>query len=220
MAYKDIDQLLIDECCKTIVDYDKIKELISNGADINAYIAEEEECLYESVLDYYVDNDNFDLSNLLRTTELFIEKRLILNPNPSDPDCFVLRHFRFLPPTKTSVTIFKLLLENLKFSNTDINRFISDAAFDLHLREFFFFEGTEFSEQDSIVYFLELIYWACAYDIKAHPSENEPELLEFDWFNREENKINVIWENRSTYIFIESLKTHKRTEINGWTMKY
>ena len=32
MAFKDIDQQLIEECCKDILDIDKIKTLIANGA--------------------------------------------------------------------------------------------------------------------------------------------------------------------------------------------
>lgn len=57
MAFKDIDQRLIDECSKNIIDLDKIKSLISNGADINAFDEEYEQELYNAILDYYIDEE-------------------------------------------------------------------------------------------------------------------------------------------------------------------
>ena len=40
----------------------------------------------------------------------------------------------------------------------------------------------------------------------------------FDWFDRD--KIECIFEGRSTSIFVENLETKMRAEITGWTMKY
>ena len=72
----------------------------------------------------------------------------------------------------------------------------------------------------SINYYLELIYWACAYNVKTYPEKCEKDVSQFDWFNREKNKVELVCENRSTSVFIEDLETRQRTEIQGWTMKY
>ena len=37
MAFKELDQRLIEECSKNIIDIEKIKTLIADGADINAF---------------------------------------------------------------------------------------------------------------------------------------------------------------------------------------
>ena len=37
MAFKDIDQRLINECSQNKIDIDKIKVLIEHGANINAF---------------------------------------------------------------------------------------------------------------------------------------------------------------------------------------
>ena len=78
MAFKDIDQRLIDECSKNIIDLDKIKSLISNGADINAFDEEYEQELYNAILDYYIDEEELNLFNLYEITKLFTESNLIL----------------------------------------------------------------------------------------------------------------------------------------------
>ena len=88
MAFKDIDQRLIDECSKNIIDLDKIKSLISNGADINAFDEEYEQELYNEILDYYIDEEQPNLSNLYEITKLFLANNLVPNQKPEDSDCF------------------------------------------------------------------------------------------------------------------------------------
>ena len=220
MAFKDIDQRLIDECSKNIIDLDKIKSMISNGADINAFDEEYEQELYNSILDYYIDEEQPSLFNLYEITKLFTESNLILNQKPEDSDYFIPDRFRFLPPTKISIDIFKMLLSKGKFSFDDLDNIINNATLDLHLGEFYFYEDTQYSKEDSINYYLELIYWACGYNVKVYPQKCEKDLLLFDWFNREKNKVELVRENRSTSVFVKSLETYQRTEIQGWSMKY
>ena len=220
MAFKDIDQRLIEECSKDTVDLDKIKALIADGANINAFDEEYEQELYDSILDYYIDEEQPNLSNLREITKLFLENDLILNHKPEDNDYFLPRGFIFLPPEEICVDIFKLLLEKGHFSFEDLDGIITDATLDLHLGEFYFYEDTQYSKKDSINYYLELIYWACAYNVKTYPEKCEKDLLLFDWFSREKNKVELVCENRSTSVFVEDLETRQRTEIQGWTMKY
>ena len=220
MAFKDIDQRLIDECSKNIIDLDKIKSLISTGADINAFDEEYEQELYNSILDYYIDEEQPNLFNLYEITRLFTESNLILNQKPEDSDYFLPRRFRFLPPTKISIDIFKMLLSKGKFSFDDLDGIITDATLDLHLGEFYFYEDTQYSKKNSINYYLELIYWACAYKVKLFPEKCSKDILDFNWFDRDKNKVELIQENRSTSVFVEDLENHKRVEIDGWTTKY
>ena len=65
-----------------------------------------------------------------------------------------------------------------------------------------------------------MIYWACAYNVKVYPEKCSKDILQFNWFKREKNKIEIVRENRSTSVFVEDLETHMRTEIDGWSMKY
>ncbi len=220
MAFKDIDQRLINECSQNKIDIDKIKVLIERGANINAFDEEYEQELYDSILDYYIDEEQPNLSNLREITKLFLENDLILNHKPEDNDYFLPRRFRFLPPEEICVDIFKLLLEKGHFSFEDLDGIITDATLDLHLGEFYFYEDTQYSKKDSINYYLELIYWACAYNVKTYPEKCEKDVSQFDWFNREKNKVELVCENRSTSVFVEDLETRQRTEIQGWTMKY
>lgn len=220
MAFKDIDQRLIDECIKDIVDLDKIKTLIVDGANINAFDEEYGQELYDSILDHYIDEEKPNLSNLYEITGLFVEHNLILNQKPDDNDCFLPHRFRFLPPEKICVDIFIMLLENGTFTSEDLDNIIDDCTLDLHLGEFYFHEQTQYSKEDSLKYYLELIYWACAYNAKTYPEKCSEDVLLFNWFEREKNKIELICENRSTAVFVEDLETHQRTKIQGWTMKY
>ena len=219
MAFTELDQKLIDECTKDVLDLEKIKMLIADGADINAFDEEYEQELYNSILDYYIDEEQPNLFNLYEITKLFTESNLILNQKPEDSDYFIPDRFRFLPPTKISIDIFKMLLSKGKFSFDDLDNIINNATLDLHLGEFYFYEDTQYSKEDSINYYLELIYWACAYNVKTYPKKCEKEVLLFDWFDRETNKIELVRENRSTSVFIESLETHHKAEIQGWSMK-
>ena len=116
MAFKDIDQRLINECSQNKIDIEKIKALIEDGANVNAFDEEYEQELYDAILDYYIDEEPLNLSNLYEITKLFLENNLILNHKPEDNDYFLPRRFRFLPPEKVCVNIFKLLLEKGKFS--------------------------------------------------------------------------------------------------------
>ena len=118
------------------------------------------------------------------------------------------------------MSIFKLFLEKGHFSFEDLDGIITDATLDLHLGEFYFYEDTQYSKEDSINYYLELIYWACAYNVKVYPEKCSKDILQFNWFKREKNKIEIVRENRSTSVFVEDLETHMRTEIDGWSMKY
>ena len=220
MAFKDVDQRLIDECSKNNVDLDKIKSLLADGADINAFDEEYEQELYDSILDYYIDEEQPNLSNLYEITKLFAESHLILNQKPDDSDCFLPCRFRFLPPEKICVDIFIMLLEKETFTSEDLDTVIDDCTLDLHLGEFYFYEGTQYSKDDSVKYYLELIYWACAYNVKIYPEKCSKEVLAFEWFKREKNKVELVCEDRSTSVFIEDLETHRRAEIQGWTMKY
>ncbi len=222
MAFKDIDQRLIDECIKDIVDLDEIKTLIADGADINAFDAEYEEVLYDSILDYYIDQkeEPLDLSNLFRVTELFIENDLVINPKPEDCDYFLPLRFRFLPPEKVCVETFKMLLKKETFSFEDLDNVINDATLDLHLGEFYFYDKTQYSKEDSLKYYLELVYWACAYNVKKYPEKCSTDILQFNWFERNKNKVELICKNRSTAVFVEDLEAQKRTEIQGWTLTY
>lgn len=220
MAFKDIDQRLIDECSKDIVDFDIINALIDDGADINAFDEKYEQELYNEILDYYIDEEQPNLFNLYEITRLFTESNLILNQKPEDSDYFIPDRFRFLPPTKISIDIFKMLLSKGKFSFDDLDNIINNATLDLHLGEFYFYEDTQYSKEDSINYYLELIYWACAYNVKVYPEKCSKDILQFNWFKREKNKIEIVRENRSTSVFIEDLETHKKTEIDGWSMTY
>ena len=220
MAFKELDQRLIDECSKNIIDIEKIKTLIADGADINAFDEEYEQELYNHILDYYIDEEQPNLSNLYEITKLFLTNNLISNKKPKDSDYFLPHRFRFLPPEKVSVDIFKLFLEKGEFSSEDLDGIITDTTLDLHLGEFYFFEGTQYVREDSINYYLELIYWACAYNVKIYPEKCSKDVLDFEWFKREKNKIELIRDNRSTSVFIEDLENHNKTEIDGWTTKY
>ena len=100
MAFTELDQKLIDECTKDVLDLEKIKMLIADGADINAFDEEYEQALYEEILDYYIDKreEKPNLFNLYKITELFISHDLVLNHKPNDPDYFLPDLFKFLPP--------------------------------------------------------------------------------------------------------------------------
>ena len=224
MAFKELDQRLIDECCKDIVDLEKVKALISGGADINAFDEEYEQALYDEILEFYIFEGRerrLDLSNLYKTTEIFVENNLILNHKPDDSDYFLPDGFRFLPPEKICVDTFKMLLETQKCSFDDLEIVMTNASLDLHMGMFYFFEQTQlYSKEDSAKFFLELIYWACAYKVKLFPEKCPEDILAFDWFNRAKNKVNLVRVNRSTCVRVEDLETHQSTEIDGWTMKY
>ena len=220
MAFKNIDQRLIDECTKDIINIEIIKSLISTGADVNAFDSDYAQELYDSILDYYIDAQNPNLSNLYKITNLFLEGGLVLSQNQNDSDYFLPSRFRFLPPDKTCVDTFKLLLEKGSFSFYDLDQFIDDATLDLHLGEYYFYEDTHYSKNDSINYYLELIYWACAYNAKVYPEKCKKDVLQFDLFDRKKNKVELIEKNHSTAVFIECLKTKHRIEISGWSMKY
>ena len=224
MAFKDIDQQLIEECCKDILDIDKIKTLIANGANINAFDEKYEQALYEEVLEFYIFEGRerrLDLSNLYKITNLFIENDLILNHKPEDRDYFLPDRFRFLPPEKICIDTFKALLENGQSSFDELEIVMTNASGDLHMGIFYFFEQTQFySEEDSARFFLELIYWACAYKVKLFPEKCSKDILDFNWFDRDKNKVELIRENRSTSVCVENLESHKRVEIDGWTTKY
>ena len=124
MAFTELDQKLIDECTKDVLDLEKIKMLIADGADINAFDEEYEQELYDSILDYYIDEEQPNLSNLREITKLFLENDLILNHKPEDNDYFLPRGFIFLPPEEICVDIFKLLLEKGHFSFEDLDGII------------------------------------------------------------------------------------------------
>lgn len=224
MAFTELDQKLIDECTKDTIDLEKIKGLIADGADINAFDEEYEQALFDEILDYYIFESRerkLNISNLYSISELFAGIGLVLNQRPDDSDYFLLNRFRFLPPEKISVDVFKVLLEKCTYSFKDIDSISTDATLDLHLGEYYFFEQTRnYSEADSLAYFLELIYWACAYSVKTYPEKCSSDLLHFKWFSREKNKIEAVFENRSTSVFMEDLETHRRVEIDGWSMKY
>ena len=55
---------------------------------------------------------------------------------------------------------------------------------------------------------------------RYHGDLEVKDILQFNWFKREKNKIEIVRENRSTSVFVEDLETHIRTEIDGWSMKY
>ena len=222
MAFTELDQKLIDECTKDVLDLEKIKMLIADGADINAFDEEYEQALYEEILEYYIDKreEKPNLFNLYKITELFISHHLVLNHKPNDPDYFLPDLFKFLPPENVCVDIYKMLLNTNNFSFADLDNTIATNALDIHMGMFYFFEKTNYSKKDSLKYFLELIYWASAYQLRKYPEKCDEEMKAFDWFNRERNKIECIYQGRSTSIFIENLETKKRAEITGWTMKY
>ncbi len=189
MAFKDINQRLIEECTKDVVDLEKIKTLIADGADINAFDEEYEQELYNEILDFYVFEGRerrLNLSNLYEITEIFLENHLNLNQKPEDCDYFLPDRFRFLPPEQVCIDTFKMLLEKGYYSFEDLEGITTSASLDIHLGTFYFFEQTRnYSENDSLKYYLELIYWACAYSVKTYPKKCEKELLQFDWFKRE-----------------------------------
>jgi hypothetical protein len=86
---------------------------------------------------------------------------------------------------------------------------------------FFTAEKTQFySEEDSARFFLELLYWACAYKVKLFPEKCSKDIFNFNWFDRDKNKVELIREKRSTSVFVENLENHKRVEIDGWTTKH
>lgn len=223
MAFTDIDQRLINACRKDVIDLDIIEGLIAEGADINAFDEEHEQGIYNEILDYYIFEGRerrLNLINLYRITELFAEKCLILNQKPNDSDFFIPSWLRFLPPEKICVDTFKLLLEKCAFSFEDLENAIATTSLDLHLGIYYFFERTRhYTEKESLEYFLELIYWACAYNVKAYPEKCSKDLLQFRWFDREKNKVEIVFENRFTSVYVEDLETHMRTEIDGWLMK-
>ena len=173
MAFNETDQQLIDECIKDEIDINKIKTLIADGANLNAFDEEYEQGIYDEILDFYIFEGRkrrLNLSNLYKITEVFMENNLILNQKPEDSDYFLPKRFRFLPPEKASVDTFRLMLEKGEASFKDLESIITIASFDLHLGEFYFFEQTRnYSEEDSIKYYLELIYWASACCIKNYP---------------------------------------------------
>jgi len=221
MAFREIDQKLIDECVKPAVDFEKVNELIAEGADINAFDEKYEQSLYDELLDHYIEiEEGRDLFNLYKITELFLEKGLILNPKPDDCDYFLPDGVRFLPPEKICVDIFKLMLEKGTFSFEDLEYAQANISLDLHLDLFCLYEGTQYSEEDSENYYLELAYWACAYNVKRHPEKCSEKLFKINWFEREKNKVEFVCDNRSSGVFVEDLETHERIEIDGWGYKY
>lgn len=213
MAFKELDQRLIDECCKNNVDLDIIKSLIAGGADINAFDEEYQQELYNEILHYYIEAEQPNLSNLYEITKVFLANDLVLNQKPEDSDWFLPGEFRFLPPEELCVSIYKLLLDKGGFSFKDLDDLIADAVLDLRLGLSYFYEDTQYTEEDSINYYLELIYWACAYQVRVYPEKCSEDVLPFNWFEREKNKIEIISENRSTAVFVEDLETHRRAEI-------
>ena len=220
MAFRDIDRRLIAECTKDNVALGTIKALIESGADVNAFDEEYEQGLYNEVLDYYINAEEPNLSTLYKITKLFLENNMVLNQKLGDHDYFLPGDLRFLPPEKTSVDTFKLLLEKGNASSGDFDAMISDAILDLHLDMFCFYEEAQYTREDSVNYYLELIYWACAYNAKAHPEKCSEDILRFNWFERDKNRIGIAYCNRSTSVYVEDLETHTRAEINGWSTKY
>ena len=83
---------------------------------------------------------------------------------------------------------------------------------------FYFFNGTKYSKEDSIEYYLELIRWACAYDVERYPEKCTADLLTFEWFNEQKTRLEVVSEKetQSTVVYVEDTETHERVEINGW----
>ena len=215
MAFDEINQHLIDECSKNIIDMEAIKALIAGGADVNAFDAEYEEALYDAVLVYYIYEEQPNLLNLYAVTELFLANNLVLNPKTAS-DYFLPKRFRFLPPEKSCVDIFKMLLEKGSYSADDLEDTIADCILDLHL------DLVDVQEQGEAIvkYYLELIYWACAYNVKIFPKTCSADLLCFEWFDRARNKIELISENRSTSVYVEDAVNRNRAEINGYTWKY
>lgn len=222
MAFTELDQKLIDECTKDVLDLEKIEMLIADGADINAFDEEYEQALYEEILDYYIDRktQKLNLSNLAKVTELFAANGLVLNPKPDDSDYFLPYMFKFMPPEKACVDMYKLLLDKGTATFAELDSVINDNALDLHMDMFYFYEQTRYKKKDSLNYFLELIYWSCAYQVKLYPEQCSEDLLGFDWFDREKNKVELVRENRSTGVFVEEIETRKKAEIQGWTRKF
>lgn len=221
MAFMELDQKLIDECTKEAIDIGAIKHLIARGANINAFDEENEQSIYEEILGYYIDKreEKPNLFNLYAITELFISHDLILNQKPNDPEYFSPDLFRYLPPEKVCVDIYKMLLTTNSFSFADLENTIATNALDIDMDMFYFFERTNYSKKDSLQYYLELIYWASAYQLRKYPEKCDKDMKAFDWFHRERNKIECVFEGHSTSIVIEDLETKKRAEIAGWTTK-
>ena len=220
MAFNSVDQTLIDECSKDTIDLERIKGLIADGARVNAFDEEYEQSLYDEILDYYTFEGRerrVNMSNLPAITELFMENGLILSPNPDDRDYFSLGKVRFLPPETASVDTFKMLLHKGDFSLAELDAVISDTSLDLHTGDYYFFDLIHnYSKEESLKYYLELIYWACAYSVKYYSEKCTDGMRDFDWFDRERNKIELVFEEGSSFVFIEDLKTHCRKIIDGW----
>ena len=99
MAFEKIEQELINECVKDTIDMEKIKTLIHNGADINYYDVEYEQCLYVEILDIFInEEDSSKLANLLAVTEFFLENGLILSVGYLyEPSSFCCRQHANIP---------------------------------------------------------------------------------------------------------------------------
>ncbi len=149
-----------------------------------------------------------------------IKGDLVLNPKPEDCDFFIPSRFIFLPPDEICLNIFKMLLETEKFSFEELESIERNAALDLFFDEYYFYGQTKYSKEDSLKYYLELIYWTCAYKVKKYPKRCTEDLLKVNWFERSKNRIELVRENRSATVLVEALETHEKTEINGWSLKY
>lgn len=221
MAYRDLDAALLAACCEDRIELGKVEALLYEGADVNAVDPAYDTSLYDEILDHYIDSKHkkTDLEGLLGVTELFLLLGLEINLAHED-DYFMPQRFRFMPPEERSVSIFKLLIDRGNASFEDLDRFIGDAILELHREDFYFYEGREYTVEDSLRYYLELIYWAVAYNLKRCPEKCLEALSGFDLFKREKNIIGFTREERSTTVFLEEVASKKRCVIGGFTWAY
>lgn len=227
MSFSALDQVLIDECIKDSIDIEKIKELIADGANVNAFNEDYQASLYDEIIDYYIDptDKGVNLSNFYKITELFLENGLILNHHPNDLDDSSLISFRGLPPESISVDAYKLLLNSNQVTLDDLDNIISIIMFDLywgyHPEEADKIEYneesdciiTKYSEEDRKQYYLALLYWTYAYSSKRFPESCQKEIKDFDWFDTDRNKMEWIYGDRTITVVVSNSETGKMVAI-------
>ena len=226
MAFREIEQKLIEECTKDPLDLDKIQMLIDNGADINSCDGKFEYPLHCTIVDYYGRNrseyENPNLSNLAKVMALLIDNGMLLNPKPSEHRNFLLLVLQFLPPEEICIDTFKMLLEKGNPASEDLDAALNTFLCNMHSEDddydfYSWKKPKKYTKKECLNYFLDMMYWVCAYKVKLYPEKCAEDLQEFDWFDREKHIVTLKRGRRTSQVFIEDKESRRSAVIYSYT---
>ncbi len=225
-SFGAMEQKLIEECTKDPIDLDKIQALIDNGADINACGGKWNTPLNSEIVNYYAcrgeKNEYRNLSNFAQVMEMLINRGMMLNPKLGDRRGFLLPDLQFLPPEKICIDTYKMLLEKGHSSFEDLDYALYCYVCNMHSPDddydfYSWNKPKKYTKKECFNYFLEMIYWTCAYQVKLYPEECAEELLRFDWFNRDKNEVKFSRGRQTSRAFIVDKETQQKALIYSYT---